>query len=176
MSEEEKPVKYEEFKEFYDRHPDLDNGEYYAEFPLNNKSTLRSWKARAGTPTIPTPQAPRQEEPSQKIDYSLLENEHISLLINQTGTDPRELEGLDNASKIMILKNRLKVQSEDKSNKRTPNSSILPAPRPIGQSNKRFGIDEYIEFDKEKDEIRMQIPIEVLHDPEKNKGLGLIRK
>jgi hypothetical protein len=169
MSEEEKKITFDDFKAFHDVHPDLDNGEYYAEFPTANKSTIRSWKNKLRVPP-PQPNTP----PQPNDDVRELEEYLIQTLIQQTNTNARELEGLDNKSKIVILRNRQKALSEDKV-KRTPNSSILPAPKPIGQSNKKFGIDEYIVFDKDKNEIRMEIPMDVLHDPEKNKRLGLIR-
>ena len=47
MGEELKETDYKGFKEFYDRHQGLDNADFYAEFPGNNKSTLRSWKLKA---------------------------------------------------------------------------------------------------------------------------------
>ena len=163
-------VKYEEFKVFHGKHPDLDNSEYYAEFPETNKSTIRSWKNKARKPVAvdPTP-----EPTPPPTDYTALEDEHIKMLINQTKTNVRELEGLDNKSKLMILRNRVNTIAE--TTVREPNSSILPAPRPDSQTSKKFGIDEYIEFDTQKGEIRMSIPCDVLFDPEKNKCLGLIR-
>lgn len=36
---------------------------------------------------------------------------------------------------------------------------------------RRFGIDPYIIFDTVNDEIRMEIPWDILFDPEKNKKL-----
>ena len=36
---------------------------------------------------------------------------------------------------------------------------------------KKFGIDEFIDFDKQKGEIRMSIPVDYILDPEKNKQL-----
>lgn len=165
-------VKYEEFKVFHDKHPDLDNAEYYAEFPETNKSTIRSWKLKARKPEIIEVIEPEVRE-RPKDDYTELENEHIRFLITQTKSNPKELEGLDNKSKLMILRNRVKALEENKV--REPNSSILPAPRPDHITKKRFGIDEYIEFDTVKGEIRMEIPCDVLFDPKKNKGLGLIK-
>lgn len=164
-------VKYEEFKTFYDKHPDLDNAEYYAEFPETNKSTIRSWKLRS-KPVEEEIEPPKE---TKNNDYTELENEHIKMLINQTNTDIKELEGLDNKSKLVVLRNRVQVLSENKGKGRAANSSILPAPRPESITHKKFGIDEYITFDEARDEIRMEIPADVLFDPEKNKGLGLIK-
>ena len=165
-------MKYEEFKIFHDKHPDLDNGEYYAEFPDSNQSTIRSWKNRARKPDIIEDiEPPKEGKPN--TDYSELEDEHIKILIHQTKSNAKELEGLDNKSKIMILRNRVKTLDENKV--REPNSSILPAPRPDHITHKKFGLDDYIEFDTVKGEIRMEIPCDVLFDPEKNKGLGLIK-
>ena len=39
-------------------------------------------------------------------------------------------------------------------------------------SSLKLGIDEYLIFDKDKNEIRMEIPFDVLFNPEKNKELG----
>ena len=166
-------VKYEEFKLFHDKHPDLDNAEYYAEFPDTNKSTVRSWKYKARTPESVEPVTISEEVHKQKQDYEGLENEMVTMLITQTKSNARELEGLDTKSKLMILRNRAKALEENRV--REPNSSILPAPRPEHITHKKFGIDEYIEFDSVKGEIRMEIPCDVLFDPEKNKGLGLIK-
>lgn len=164
-------VKYEEFKIFHDKHPDLDNNEYYAEFTDTNKSTIRSWKLKARKPEIIDDIEPTV--PDKPEDYDELQNYLITSLMTQTNTKAHELEGLDNKNKIMVLNNRVKALNEDKV--REPNSSILPAPRPKHITHKKFGLDDYIEFDKVKGEIRMEIPCDVLFDPEKNKGLGLIK-
>ena len=165
-------MSYEQFKEFHDKHPDLDNSEYYVEFPETNKSTVRSWKSRAARPAILTP-APSEEE-AQK--YQGLEEEMVKLLCTQTNTNLKELEGLDNKSALIVLRNKQKNQQLHPAVEPTPsrasNSSILPTPAPIGQSNNRFGIDPYINFDTNKNEIRMEIPWDVLYDPEKNRALG----
>lgn len=41
-----------------------------------------------------------------------------------------------------------------------------------GTNRVKFGIDEYIVFDDKRNEIRMEIPMTELFDPEKNKKLG----
>ena len=160
----------EEFIEFFNKHPDLDNTEYYAEFPEANKSTIRSWKASLIKERSPPETTKPTPPPSnKKVEGNPeLEEEYIKLLVQQTRTDPREIEGLDNKSKILILKNRLEMTPKA----RSPNSPILPQPLPESQTRKRFGIDEFIEFDK--NEIRMQIPMDHILDPEKNKKLGLL--
>lgn len=162
-------MSYDEFKEFYDKHPDLDNAEYYAEFENTNKSTVRSWKSRAWRENNPEPEL----EQTDNTDYTELENEHIKLLIQQANIDPKELEGLDNKSKILILKNKIKLQAAEPK-KRGATGAILPQPLPSSKTKKAFGLDEFIEFDKEKGEIRMQIPMDHILDPEKNKKLGLL--
>ena len=43
--------------------------------------------------------------------------------------------------------------------------------RPIKADKKKFAIDEYIVFDDVKNEIRMEIPMTVLMDPEENRKL-----
>lgn len=169
MSDPEPKPTYQKFKEFYDKHPDLDNGEYYAEFPTGNKSTIRSWKNRAAyvAPAPPTPPTT-----SNKVDsYALMQKELIASLMTQTESKATEFEGVDDKSVLLILKNRLRAIKEQKP-ARAGNSQILPNPKPIGQNNKKFGIDEYIVFDDVKDEIRMEIPMDVLMDPEKNRALG----
>jgi len=45
----------------------------------------------------------------------------------------------------------------------------------VGTGRKKFGIDPYIVFDTHKGEIRMEIPFDVLMDPEKNKKLGELK-
>ena len=170
MSEPPKKVTYDEFKEFYDRHPDMDNGEYYAEFPTGNKSTIRTWKNRAAfkPPVEPTPPT---TPPSKNGDYDAMQAEYIKILMNQTNSKESEFEGVDAKSKLLILKNRLRTQKEQKPS-RGSNAPILPNPRPIGQSNEKFGLDDYIVFDDVKNEIRMEFPLDTLMDPEKNKRLG----
>ena len=171
-------MSYDEFKEFYDKHPDLDNTEYYAEFPETNKSTIRSWKSRLATPPEPTPPPVPVQAPAKKPDDSF-KKDYAKLLMKETGSRETEFEGVDLDTTIIILKNRQKDQQvmaqQNPGSERTSNTSILPVPKPIGQSNRKFGIDEYIAFDGEKNEIRMEIPWDVLMDPEKNKKLGEIK-
>ena len=166
-------MSYEQFKEFHDKHPDLDNAEYYAEYPETNKSTIRSWKNRVRTPKeIPLP---TKEEADKNQG---LEEEMVKLLCTQTNTPYSDLEGVDNKSALIILRNKMKNQQLQNVEKpsRASNSSILPTPAPIRQSNKKFGIDPYIVFDDIKNEIRMEIPWDVLFDPDKNRALGEIIK
>ena len=166
-------MNYEQFKEFHDKHPNLDNMEYYAEFPETNKSTVRSWKSRASKPKVIVAPLPSEKEAAR---YQGLEEEMVKLLCTQTNTDIKTLEGLDNKSALIVLRNK---QKNDQLNPEPPtsrasNSSILPNPAPIGQNKKQFGLDPYIEFDDVKNEIRMEIPWDVLMDPEKNRKLGEI--
>lgn len=163
-------MSYEQFKEFYEKHPDMDNAEYYAEFPETNKSTVRSWKTRLNKPIeIPEP-TPAQVSEAQGFD-----EEMVKLLCTQTKTPYNEFEGVDTKSAMIVLKAKLKnmqLQEMDQKPNRSSNAPILPNPTPIGQNVKKFGIDPYITFDKLKDEIRMEIPWDVLMNPEKNKALG----
>ena len=166
------PVKkptYQEFKEFYDKHPDLDNGEYYAEFPTGNKSTIRTWKNRAAY-IAPPPNTP-PTQPSANKEFDAMQAEYIKILMTQTNSKEVEFEGVDGKSKLLILKNRLRAQQETPPS-RGSNAPILPNPKPIGQSNEKFGLDDYIEFDDVKNEIRMEFPLDTLLDPEKNRRLG----
>jgi len=165
-------MSYEQFKEFHEKHPDMDNAEYYAEFPDTNKSTVRSWKTRLNKP-IETP-LPTAKEAEEVRGW---DEEMVKLLCTQTKTPYNEMEGVDTKSALLILKNRLKNMQEAIPEKpsRGSNAPILPNPSPIGQNTKKFGLDPYIVFDDVKDEIRMEIPWDVLMDPEKNKALGEIR-
>ncbi len=161
---EPKPT-YDQFKEIYDKHPDLDNGEYYAEFPKGNKSTIRSWKNRAAF-VEPTPGEPPQ------VDKGLKEQQdhYIQLLMTQTNSKDAEFEGVDQTSKILVLRNKLKAQQLSPSS-RPGNTPILPIPKPIGQSTEKFGIDEYIDFDKDSNEIKMEIPMSKLMNPVENEKI-----
>lgn len=167
MSEDPKPT-YVQFKEFYDKHPDLDNGEYYAEFPTGNKSTIRSWKNRAA---FIAPPPVKGIPASDNKEFDAMQAEYIKILMNQTNSKESEFEGVDGKSKLLILKNRLRAQ-KDTPPPRGSNAPILPNPKPIGQSNEKFGLDDYIVFDDVKNEIRMEFPLDTLLDPEKNKRLG----
>ena len=164
-------VDYNEFVEFHKKHPNMDNAEYYAEFPDVNVSTIRSWKSRARKPidVIPTEKEAKKFEGAEENEKYL-----IQMLMNQTNTRPSEFEGVDSRSKLLILKNRKRVLDEEQEktkSKITSNSGILPMPKPIGSSARKFGIDPYIEFDKNLNEIRMEIPMNLLFDPETNKAL-----
>ena len=173
MSEplEEKKPDYAGFKAFYDKHPDLDNSEYYAEFPKGNKSTIRSWKNRAAYIPTADPTPPTQSTSTE--EFSAMESEYIKVLMAQTKSIETEFDGVDNKSKLLILRNRLRAQNEATPpiKTRSNNSSILPSPKPIGQNKKKFGIDKYIVFDTNLNEIRMEIPMDTVMDPEKNKEL-----
>ena len=162
-------IQYNEFKTYYDNNPDLDNAEYYEKYPDTNKSTIRSWKSRAAH--IEEPKITK-ENGKQAEGYEEIEAEYIKLLMTQTDSKESEFKGVDNKSKLLILKNRQAAQKEE-IKKRPSNSNILKQPLPNSQTKKQFGIDEYIVFDDVKGEIRMQIPMNVLLDPEKNKALGL---
>lgn len=175
-----KIVDYKEFVEFHTKHPDLDNTEYYAEFPDVNKSTIRSWKSRVSKPKIETP-LPTPAEADRAGGY---DDELVKLLCTQTNTPFTEFEGIDTKNALLILKNKMKglqlkklAEAElEKKPDRGSNTSILPSPKPIGSNTKQFGLDPYIEFDLVKDEIRMEIPWDVLFDPDKNKALGEVKK
>lgn len=168
MNEEQPPVEkasFEDFKVFHEKHPDLDNSEYYAEFPTVHKSTVRSWKARASKVEAPTINTSTGTSDANTKHY-------IELLLTQTKSKAMEFEDIDDKSTIIILKNRLRIQQEEASSRSPPsNSSILPSPAPIGPSQKKFGIDKYIVFDKNLNEIRMEIPMTELMDPETNKKI-----
>lgn len=166
-------ISYNEFNAYYENNPDLDNAEYYDRFPDTNKSTIRSWKSRAAKPIEIEPDI-TTDEAEQSSGYEEMENEYIKLLMNQTGSKPTEFVGVDNKSILTILKN--KKAAEELNNKNRPaNSTILGQPRPIGQNKKVYGIDEYIVFDDQKDEIRMKIPMDILLNPKTNRALGELK-
>jgi hypothetical protein len=162
-------MSYDEFKEFHDKHPDLDNAEYYAEFPETNKSTVRSWKSRASKPVIETPEPTEQEANALGVGW---DREMIKLLCTQTKTPLSDFEDVDDKSALIILKNKMRNLQSQEPKPRSSNAPILPQPNPIGQNKKKFGIDPYIVFDDVKNEIRMEIPWDVLFDPEQNRALG----
>ena len=171
-------MSYDKFKEFHNKHPDLDNSEYYAEFPETNQSTIRSWKSIVRKPKEPEkkiePTMPTKKEAGEAQGYEEL---LIDSLCALTKTPKEQLVGLPAKAAIQLLKNKqaLQANQEPEEKVRGSNNGILPSPKPIGQSAKNFGLDEYIVFDGEKNEIRMEIPMTVLFDPDKNKGLGEIK-
>ncbi len=172
MTEEKKT--YNDFKEFYDRHPSMDNAEYYTEFPTVHKSTLRSWKVKANK--VETPVAAAPTPAATTVEKTTWDAEMVKLLCTQTGTKLSDFENVDTKSALLILKNKLSGQQREAASKpdkpRSSNAPILPLPNPIGQNKKKFGIDPYITFDEVKNEIRIEAPMDVFMDPEKNKALG----
>ena len=101
---------------------------------------------------------------------------YVESLGNQIGYNMALLEGVSVDHQLVVLQNaKVIFDEEQKKRGRSGNSSILPQPLPKSQTTKRFGIDEFIEFDKVKNEIKMQIPMEHVLDPEKNKKLGLLQ-
>ena len=148
----------------------MDNAEYYEKYPDISKSTIRSWKSRVRTKPI------EEEIPEEVITKfeGAEENEKylIQMLMNQTGTKASEFSGVDNRSKLLILKNRKRTQDEEKKNKKTgSNSSIMPQTAAIGNVIEGIGLTKYIEFDNNLNEIRMEIPLDKLLSPEENKVL-----
>ena len=170
-------MSYEKFVEFHEKHPDMDNAEYYAEFPDVNKSTIRSWKSRAREPSSPpsTPE-PTQKEVKNSDGYEEQTKHYIEMLLTQTKSKASEFEGVDDKSKILILKNRLRIQKENQDKQPAgSNSSIMPSSAPIGAVVKAPGLWDYINFDKNLNEIRMEIPLSKLMNPEENKALREIK-
>ena len=166
-------INYEDFESFYNENPELDNIEYYSEFPTVHKSTIRGWKVRAkkvSEPgTVPTPEG---TTPAPRSD--LYDKEMVKILCTQAGVPITDFEGVDTRSAIQILKNKLAGQQSKQQQGRGSNSNILPTPRPIGQDKKKFGIDDYLDFDLEKNEIRMEVPLDEVMDPVKNERLRKI--
>jgi hypothetical protein len=162
-------MSYKEFVEFHDENPDLDNTEYYEKFPDVNKSTIRSWKSRVNNPPPPIP-TPSEADAKKFEGFEEQQKHYVHLLLTQTNSKASEFKGVDLDSQILVLRNRLNTQKEQKPD-RGSNSSILPSPRPIGASTRKFGIDDYIVFDTNLNEIRMEIPLEKLMDPEENKRI-----
>ena len=162
-------MSYKEFVEFHKDNPNMDNAEYYAKYPDVSKSTIRSWKSRIRTPIAPEP---TKTEVIEANGYEEQTKHYVEMLLTQTKSKLTEFEGVDNKSKILILKNRLRVQKEEQTNKPTgSNSSIMPVTAAIGSVREEIGLSKYIEFDKNLNEIRMEIPLSKLMDPESNKAL-----
>ena len=46
----------------------------------------------------------------------------------------------------------------------------------VGTGRAKFGLDKYIVFDKYKNEIRMEIPMDILMNPETNKALREVKR
>ena len=162
MSEEKEKATYDDFAEFHERHPNMDNSEYYTEFPGVNKGTLRSWKAKAQKPI---------KDSQDKTEGKTWDREMVKLLSTQTNTPLSEFENVDTRSALIILKNRMTNQQKEKPKKKTSNGPILPHPAPIGQNKKQFPIDDYMVFDKVKNEIRMEIEMDTLMNPDTNAAL-----
>ena len=148
----------------------MDNAEYYDKYPDVNKSTIRSWKSRIRTQPI---EVDIPEEDAKKFEGAE-ENEKylIQMLLNQTGSKPSEFTGIDNRSKLLMLKNRKRNLDEERKNKKVgSNSSIMPNTAAVGNIVEGIGLTKYIEFDNNLNEIRMEIPLEKLLSPEENKAL-----
>jgi hypothetical protein len=162
-SEASKPsIDFNVFKAFYDKNPDLDNAEYYSQFPQVNQGTVRSWKAKARQ-HINEPE-PRQQSTPQEQDKS----EIINTMIDLTRIDKRILEGLNQNAQIKYLQNYAQLMNENKG--QDPNIGIIPTP---ARSSKRMlGIEKYITFNPQNKMVKMNIPASIAHDPEKNKQLG----
>jgi len=148
----------------------MDNVEYYEKYPDVNKSTIRSWKSRVRTQSID------EEIPEEDLEQfeGAEENEKylIQMLMTQTGTKASEFSGVDNRSRLLVLKNRKKAQDAEKKNKKVgSNSSILPNTAAVGNIVEGIGLTKYIEFDNNLNEIRMEIPLDKLLSPEENKAL-----
>ena len=148
----------------------MDNAEYYEKYPDVNKSTIRSWKSRIRTLPI---EEEIPEEATKKFEGAE-ENEKylIQMLMTQTGTKASEFAGVDNRSRLLILKNRKRTQDEEKKNKKVgSNSSIMPNTAAVGNVIEGIGLSKYIDFDNNLNEIRMEIPLDKLLSPEENKAL-----
>ena len=148
----------------------MDNAEYYNKYPDINKSTIRSWKSRVRTKPI------EEDIPEEDVIQfeGAEENEKylIQMLMNQTGTKASEFKGIDNRSKLLLLKNRKRTQDEERKNKKVgSNSSIMPSTAAVGNVVEGIGLTKYIEFDNNLNEIRMEIPLDKLLSPEENKAL-----
>ena len=61
------------------------------------------------------------------------------------------------------------MSEEEEEIRRGSNSGIMPTPN--YRSNNEIGLMKYVEFDNDLNEIRMEIPLENLCDPEENRKL-----
>lgn len=155
-------ISYEMFQAFYKGNPDLDNAEYYQNFPTVNAGTIRSWKAKAKkdfeTPqSNPQPTPPKEEKTNMK--------EIIDLLIPATGIDPNLLTGMDETNQVAFLKNLM----TQKNKSRDPNMPLLPTTAGTGKT--KFGIEKFATFNPTKGVIKVVIPASIAHDPKKSEIL-----
>lgn len=178
MSEEEQESKtFEDFYAFYKEKPELDNKEYYEAFPHNAMATVRAWKSKArakkmassldlGVVLLDEPDKPK-DKVKQKSQLEFVRD----LLIEAYRPSYQEKKLLDTMSIEQQVETLKKLKADrDAKGKPTGNRAILPTS--LGINTKERGIDQYIEFDQAKGEIRMEFPPNVILDPEKNKKLG----
>lgn len=163
---QEKKITYEMFEVFYKTNPDLDNKEYYEQFPTINQGTVRNWKSKAKKPVASTtpPIVPTGTDEEIKIEVEALKlklKDKIPQYILDMDVDPHTHKKL--------IQNALIAQTTATPNQTAPNTPILGIP--IGGARKR-GIDKYLTIDPERHEINLSIPASVVFDPEKNKKLG----
>jgi len=165
-------ITFDVFETFFSKHPDLDNAEYYKHFPTVNTGTIRSWKSRAKNsmePATPSQQAtpPKQDNKDQPSSDTYLD-ELIKTLMATTRISPKLLEGLDPKSQLAVLRN---YQAERKAD---PNLKLFT---PMGTSQKKLGIEQFVRIDersfREKGfgRIEVEIPASIAFDPEKSKKL-----
>ena len=169
----DKKATFEEFKEFFKDNIDLDNTELYEEFPSNPKGTIRGWKTRVKNDINQSAQL--QETP--KVDQQ--NNWIIKALCNDLGINEEGLEGLTYNQKLNFLQNKSieKKIAKTKEPKTQVAGGILPAAMTYGEDNIDYGIAEYItKFDGINNKITVEIPWDVLLDPEKNVELGKRKK
>jgi hypothetical protein len=162
-------ITFEVFEAYHKVNPDLDNIEYYKQFPNVNTGTVRSWKARArkasSEPVDQTEATPSDHEP--KDDKYL--DEVIEIMKKTSRMNPKLLDGLDKNSQYRILKNAMDNQPAD------PNMKLYT---PSGSGSQKMGIEKYMRIDekafKERGfgEVEIQIPASKLYNPDESKKLG----
>jgi hypothetical protein len=161
----EPSITFDVFEAFYKQNPDLDNAEYYAQFPNKNPGTIRSWKAKAR-------QQKEEPEPSQQTTTSNQDHKKdIDAYIKLTRTNPAELKGLSEQAQLNLLRNRAALIGEQQTQGGTsPNIGVIPTP--AGSSKRVLGISKYMTFNEPQQRWKMVIPASVVADQKKNKELG----
>lgn len=163
-------ITFETFQSFFKSNSDLDNIEYYKQFPSVNTGTIRSWKARAKKNNANPPPSVPQTSPdgTKETNYR---DDMITLLKQTTKVQEYVLEGLEPDAQLRLLQNMHEQQ------KSTPDPNIHLM-TPSGSGGQKLGIDQYIRIDeksfKEKGfgKVDIRIPASELHNPEQAKKLN----
>jgi len=170
----EQKVSKEDFAEYFGLNTKLTNVELYEKFPNNPTSTIRRWKSDIlnSETTVQSSEQAEQKPKTKKDDPYL--KEAIKAYMRDTTVPKGMLDGLDDASKLVVLKNAAQNKRPD------PNLSTIGTPSASGSQKK--GIDQYLTIDEKafrmegKGTVNFEIPASVAYDPELNNKKNLIGK